>query len=150
MKVPISIMIVGIVLLLLSSGCSSQGPQLFNVMDTSPSIYDSSSGRSVTLKSTGVEERIKGNGYLSAYKKSMENGHLELLFKTSIPNPSYRQPRIKLYNILTDEIMNDKKSKTLDVYTFLDLQNSDTIQIYIYPSGELKHKLLRQSGLAEN
>ncbi|UJH91952.1 hypothetical protein LZ575_04755 [Antarcticibacterium sp. 1MA-6-2] len=74
-----------------------------------------------------------------------ENGeNLEIISKELVPNPGYTEPRIKLYNIFTNEIINKKNGRFIELYT-LHSKGKDTI--YLYINNHSKDKLRVPPGL---
>src|SRR5690606_1340336 len=63
--------------------------------------------------------------------RSEKGEKFEIIDKVPVPNPNFELPRIKLYNMLTDEIINKGKGEFIELYTLKSSKEKDTVNLYI-------------------
>lgn len=124
---------VGIIFLMLLASCAPLNQEPYPIspeINSSPSYGYSPEDPVEIWGPTAQFREQKINNFLNGLRS--ENWErFEIIEKELIPNPSYKIPRIKLYNIYTNKIINQKKGEFLEVYTLRSSNERDTIYIYI-------------------
>lgn len=121
-----------LLLLLLVTGCAPTDHVFLKEMPiSSVPRFGYTAQHPVTIWApTEDEKRAKTRSYLEGLR-SENGGRLEVISKTSVPNPKYKDPKIKIYNIFTDEVINKRHGKYLEFYSLFSPREQDTIGIYI-------------------
>jgi len=118
---------------------SSFGQNDFTKLATST---DSSYGYSAenplkTKKGNLVKSIINSENFLSGLKTE-DNQSLIYLFRGTVSNPTYKEPKVRIYNRYTGVPLSGK-SGLLDKYVFVTSNTRDTVRLFVdtYNKGTL-------------
>ena len=127
-----------VVTLVFSSQYSYGQKDFTKLTNSTDSSFGYSSGNPLKLKKGNQGKRI-GNFYkFLAGLKTIDNQNLTLLFWSSVKDPTYNKPAIKINNRQTGMPIGGKLG-ILDKYVFLTSITKDTITLFvdIYNKGSL-------------
>ena len=123
---------VGIIFLMLLASCAPFNHHL-NPSDAPIKTFqysENSPGDPVWIWApTAQSKEQKVNSFLNTLNSY--GGKYEIVEKELVPNPNYKLPRIKLYNIYTNEILNKRKGEFLEVYTLRSSEGKNPVYLYI-------------------
>lgn len=118
---------------------NSFGQKDFTKLDTSTdSSYGYSAQNPLKLKKGNQGKSIINSEKFLSGLTTQDNQSLTYLFRATVGNPTYKEPKIKLNNRYTGMPLNGK-SGLLDKYVFLTSNTKDTVRLFvdIYNKGTL-------------
>lgn len=148
MKTKIKKMQVGIIFLFLLGACASSNNQelLKGTQILSSAEYGYTPENPVAIWAATAKDRKHKKAIFLEGLRSRNGAKYEIIEKDFVPNPNYEAPRIKIYNIFTDEIINKGKGEFIELYCLKSSKGKDTINIYI--TTHIKGRTLVPVGLS--
>lgn len=133
-------------LVIILTGCVVTNPKFFSeTLPTDDPTYGYAPENPVAIKNADLNSSIGSSYYYLSRLRSEKGNKLELIKRSSVSNPNYKNPTAPVTNRYTGQPLSYGGGPFLDYYTLLPKNEKDTIKIYINPY--LKGKIRVPVGL---
>jgi hypothetical protein len=126
---------------LVMTGCVVSNTKLFSeVQITDDLTYGYTIEKPITIKNGDPQNSIRSSYYYLSRLRAESGNKLQLISRSSVINPNYREPAIPLYNRYTGQPLTQGEGMMIDLYVLVPENESDTIRLYInsYKKDEIK------------